>query len=346
MKKNKASSEMKQVSMVDLTYRLPEQIRTARMIAQATKIPRWSKPNNIVISGMGGSGIGGEILQSLLSYYSTIPVLIVKDYSLPKYVTKKSLFFAVSHSGNTEETISAYRQATAIGCPIICITSGGKLWQIAQGNKAIVIKIPSGLPPRTAIGYLFIPFLISLNRLGIIKNFDPDINETIKTLGKRKKTYQKNTKNLANELDKKVPFIYSTSRLLNPVANRWRCEFNELSKVLAHTNYFPELNHNEIVGLGGPEKLKSSTYLLILIDPAGHPRNKLRVDFTLKITKGSYFKVQKFLPDGKSHLARVFSLIMQGDLLSYYLAMKRKVDPLPVVRIDELKKRLSLTGKY
>ena len=345
MKKNKKSAEMKQVSMLNLTYRLPEQIKTARMIAQAIKIPRWVKPNNIVISGMGGSGIGGEILQSLLSYYSTIPVLIVKDYSLPKYVTKKSLFFAVSHSGDTEETISAYRQATAIGCPIICITSGGKLWQIAKGKKDIIIKIPSGIPPRTAIGYLFIPFLVSLSRLGIIKNFDSDINETITILTKRRKTYQKRTKRLAKELDKKIPFIYSTSRLFNPVANRWRCELNELSKVLAHINYFPELNHNEIVGLGGPEIMKSLTYLLILIDPAGHPRNKLRVDYTLKITRGSYFKVKKIFPDGKSHLARVFSLIMQGDLLSYYLAMERRVDPLPVIRIDELKKRLSLTRK-
>jgi len=333
---------VKEKSMLDLIYQLPEQIKDARKIAQqvklpATIVPRLSTLTNIVISGMGGSGIGGEILQGLLSYYSELPVLIVKDYSLPRYVTNDTLFFAVSHSGNTEETISTYQQAIRIGGEIICITSGGKLAELARPNNNIIVKIPSSFPPRTAIGYLFIPFLVLLAKLGIIKNFDRNITETIKILIARRDFYQEQAKKLAKNLDEKIPFIYSTSRLLNPVANRWRCEFNELSKVIAHASYFPEHNHNEIVGIGGPEKTKSLIYLLILIDPAGHRRNRLRADLTLRITKGSYFKAQKFYPDGKSALARIFSLIMQGDLAAYHLSMKRKVDPLPVVRIDKLK---------
>jgi len=332
----------KEKSMLDLIYQLPEQIEEARKIAEQIKLPHLPRPKNIVIAGMGGSGIGGEILQGILSYYSAIPVLTVKDYSLPKYITKDSLFFAVSQTGNTEETISAFQQAKSIGSKIICISSGGKLSQLARSNNDILVKIPTGFPPRTAIGYLFIPFLVVLAKFGIIKSFDQAITETINILTARRDSYQKQAKKLAGNLAGKIPFIYATSRLLNPVANRWRTQFNELAKVIAHANFFPELNHNEIVGLGGPAKMKFLTYLLILIDPDGHPRDLLRADLTLKITKGSYFKAQKFHPDGKSALARVFSLIMQGDLAAYHLSMKRKVDPLPVVRIDKPKALMAI----
>jgi len=327
--------------MLDLIYQLPEQVEDARKIAKQVKLPHLPRPKNIVISGMGGSGIGGEILQSLLSYYPEIPVLIVKDYSLPKYVTKDSLFFAVSHSGDTEETISAFQQAKSIGGKIICISSGGKLAKLARNNNIILVKIPTGFPPRTAIGYLFIPFLVVLAELGIIQSFDQNITETIDILLAHRSYYQVQAKKLAKNLAGKIPFIYATSRLLKPVANRWRTQFNELAKIIAHANYFSELNHNEIVGLGGPNKVKSLTYLLILIDPEAHPRNLLRADLTLKITKGSYYRAQKFYPDGKSNLAKIFSLVLQGDLASYYLSVKRKVDPLPVIRIDKLKELMA-----
>lgn len=332
--------------MLKLIYELPEQIADAQLITKKIESPAFGRVNsssvsNIVISGMGGSGIGGDILQGLLSYYSSQPVLIVKDYSLPKFVTGQSLFFAVSHSGDTEETIAAYEAAKKIKCPIICITSGGKLLDLAVKASDVLVRIPRSLPPRTAIGYLFIPFLILLNKLGLIKNFNRDISETIKVLIDHRKSYQTQAQRLAKKMVGKIPFIYATSRLLSPVANRWRAEFNELAKVVAHTGCFPELNHNEIVGLGGPAVMKSLTYLLILLDPNGEERNKLRVDLTLKIVKGSYYKAQQFLPDGKSPLTKIFSLVMQGDLLSYYLALARKVDPLPVTRIDKLKELMA-----
>ena len=323
--------------MFDLIYKLPDQIEDARRIAKDIKLPGLPIPKNIVISGMGGSGIGGEILQSVFSYYSEIPVLVVKDYALPKFVTKQTLFFTVSYSGNTEEILSAYQQAKKTGCKVICLTSDGKLLNRAKRHKDLWVKIPNGYPPRSAIGYLFIPFLVLLNKMGFIRNFDREISETIKVLISQRNFYQNQAQKIALELRQKIPFIYSTSRLLNPVANRWRTQINELAKVFAHTSYFPEHNHNEIVGMGGPAIMKSLTYLLILIDPEGHPRNRLRADLTVKITKGSFFKARKFFPDGKSAIARVFSLIMQGDLLSYYLASERNVDPLPVVRIDKLK---------
>ncbi|MEO0093043.1 MAG: bifunctional phosphoglucose/phosphomannose isomerase [candidate division WOR-3 bacterium] len=333
--------------MFDLIYELPQQIYDARKIAKQTmqKIQnypvRFSNIANIIIAGMGGSGIGGEILSSLLTYYSPIPTMIVKDYSLPSYVTKQSLFFAVSHSGNTEETLTAYQEAKKISCPVICITSGGKLLEFATQHNDIVIKIPAHLPPRTAIGYLFIPFLIILFELGLLRSFDRDITETIQVLADRRSIYRVRARRLAKDLNEKIPFIISTSRLLNPVANRWRQEFNELAKIVAHTSCLPEFSHNEIEGIGGPTSLKRLTYLLLLFDPNAPERNKLRANLTLTITKGNFFKARKFLPDGKSLLTHIFSLIMQGDLLSYYLARERKVDPLPVRRIDKLKELMS-----
>uniref|UniRef100_A0A7C6EDX4 Bifunctional phosphoglucose/phosphomannose isomerase n=1 Tax=candidate division WOR-3 bacterium TaxID=2052148 RepID=A0A7C6EDX4_UNCW3 len=337
---------MTNFDIFDLIYHLPEQIEDARGIAQkiippAKFIARLSSIQNIIISGMGGSGIGGEILAGLLSDYSPIPVFTIKDYSLPKYLTKRSLFFAVSHSGNTEETITAYQQAKSVKCPVICITSGGKLLAKAKNNNDLVVEVPASLPPRTAIGYLTIPYLVLLHKLGLVKNFNQAISDTIKTLTRRRDYYQAQAKLLAKGLVGKIPFVLSFSRLLNPVATRWRQEFNELAKVFAHTSFLPEHNHNEIEGLAGPSGISKLIYLLVLFDPNGHPRNKLRADLTLKITKGSFYRVRKFYPDGKSDLARIFSLIMQGDLLSYNLAIIRKVDPLPVKQIDKLKELMA-----
>lgn len=327
--------------MYELIYSLPEQLHDAWRIAEAAVLPRVRPPHNIVISGMGGSGIGGELLQGLLFKQSALPLVIVKDYDLPKLATSESLFFAVSYSGNTEETLSSYDQAARLRCPRIAITSGGKLRELADKHRDAVVAIPAGYPPRAALAYLFVPLLVSLCRLRLIPDLRPDLREAIRVLGSCRNRFRQRARNLAKELKERIPVIYSTSRLLDAVANRWRCQFNENSKVLAHVNSFPELDHNEIVGMGGPRLLARLCYLFVLSDPDAHERNSLRYELTLEILKKDYYEARVLVPEGKSDLARAFSLIMLGDLLSFYLARERKVDPLPVARIEDLKKRLA-----
>lgn len=329
--------------MIELIYNLPEELKAAWRIAEECPLPRLRPPRSIVISGMGGSGIGGELLQGLLLRRSALPVAVVKDYDLPRLADRESLFFAVSFSGDTEETISGYEQALQLRCPRIVISSGGRLSALARQHRDPVITIPAlpGCPPRAALAYLFTPLLVTLCRFRLIPDLRSDLREAIRVLSQCRNRFRVRARSLARELRERVPVIYSTSRLLDPVANRWRCQFNENAKVFAHVNSFPELDHNEIVGMGQPRPFSRLAYLLVLSDPEAHERNQLRVELTLEILKKDYAEARLVTPDGKSDLARVFSLIMFGDLTSYYLAAERGVDPMPVRRISELKKRLS-----
>lgn len=325
--------------MFDLIYRLPEELEDAFAIARAVTLKPTKQIKTVIVAGMGGSGIGGDILQALL--FDRMPVIVVKDYVGPGYINKNTLVFVVSYSGDTEETLSFYEKAKTLGVRIICLSSNGELAKCAIRDGFPLIKLPSGYPPRAAIAYLFLPMLVILNRLGITRDPSHDIKETIALLKEKRDEYNKRAGTLTTELVNKIPIIYSTVRLLDPVAYRWRCQFNENAKVLAHTHSFPELDHNEIMGMGWPAALAELVYLLILHDPvATFPKNRKRVQLTLEILQGCYSKTEEFTPDGKSRLARIFSAILFGDLLSYHLAVARGIDPLPVDRIEILKKRL------
>jgi glucose/mannose-6-phosphate isomerase len=327
--------------MFELIYNLPDELRDAWRIAEAQHLPRIRLPQSIAVGGMGGSGIGGDILQALLAPRSPIRILTVKDYELPAAVNKETLFFAVSYSGNTEETLSCYQQARERKASVVVIASGGELADQARRHREPVITIPTGYPPRAAIGYLFTTLAVTLCRFRVIPDLRPELRETIRLLTQSRNRLRIRARNLAKELNERVPIIYSTSRLLDPVANRWRCQFNENAKVFAHVNSFPELDHNEIVGMGSPRAFARLCYLLVLSDPDAHERNNLRYELTLDLLKKEYAEARVIAAEGKSPLAHVFSLILLGDMLSYYLAVERRVDPSRVRRIEELKKRLA-----
>jgi len=324
--------------MLDLIYNLPEEIEEAVKLSK--EIKGYEKIENVAVCGMGGSAIGGEILKAILYNRSPVPVIIHRDYSLPKFVSEKTLLFIISYSGNTEETLSSYKEAKGLNLSPICITSGGRLAQLSEENKNSIIKVPDGYPPRAAIAYLSIPLLLAVQRTGLISNIEGEIKEVVSLLKEKREGYRKEAERLSLELMGFFPIVYSLSRIMDPVAIRWRCQFNENSKVLCHTNFFPELDHNEIVGMGGVEGLISLSYLIILRDPKVYPKNLRRLDYTLKILKGTFSRSFQFLPDGESDLARIFSGILFGDFLSFYLAKRRGVDPLPVERIETLKRWL------
>ncbi|MCS7258776.1 MAG: bifunctional phosphoglucose/phosphomannose isomerase [candidate division WOR-3 bacterium] len=337
--------------MRNIIYNLPEQIKDAWKINVHVKKQRRNY-ENIVISGMGGSGIGGDILKALTLQTLKVPLVTVKDYQIPGFVNRNTLFIAVSYSGNTEETISTVYEAKNRNAHIVAITSGGSLWELCKKYQIDCIDIPSGISSRCAIGYLFFPQLKILSSLNFVKDMQKDVSETINVLIRYRNYYERFAKKFATSLIGSLPIIYATSHILAPVATRWQTQFNENAEIIAHSNVFPELDHNEIMGITNTNPLVP-IYCLILTDSASHPRNLLRVKYTLKILQReftnsnsrNFFKVKKFVARGSSPLAKIFSMIMLGDFISFYLAHARGIKPEIIRAIDELKKMLSNNNK-
>lgn len=328
----------------------PEQCSRAIKIALSSPLPSYKKIDKILVSGMGGSGIGGEILKSVVEKELKIPLAINKDYHIPEFINSRTLVFSVSYSGNTEETLSAYREAEKKRAKIVAITTGGKLSKLAKRDRVPIISIPSGLPPRASLGYLFFSLLITLERLGLIKNKKKECQETLRLLKDLRNKYSLSSKVSANrakkialKLHKNLSLIY-TSPILSPAGLRWKGELSENSKVLAFSNTFPELNHNEIVGWKCLPGILKRCYLIILRDKYDSPRIKKRIEITSKIIRGKAKGLDFLYSKGESLLARLFSLIYLGDWVSYYLAILNKIDPTPVEVIDYLKRELAKKG--
>ena len=325
----------------------PAQCEKAVQIARKhpIEVKRYHSIHQVVVSGMGGSAAGGDLLKSYLQREAKIPIEVNRGYLLPEYVGKNTLVFAVSYSGNTEETLFAYQDALSRSAKIIAITSGGKLRQLCQKDGIDVIEILGGMPPRATFGYLFFPMLAFLQRLGLIGSKEEDIRETIHNLQILCREYNPQSKaNLAKEISEKIKghllLIYAPDHLA-ACAVRWKNQFNENSKTVAFFNILPELNHNEIEVWATGNELTKKFYLIFLRDSAENERIRERIKITESIVKGKVAGVQHVISRGKSLLSRLHSLIYLGDWVSTYLAMSRYVDPLPTPMIDLLKKKLS-----
>ncbi len=334
-------------NMFDLILNFDSQCKKAVSAARSCDIPNeYSQIEKIIVVGMGGSAIGGDILSKLLINETKVPIFVNRNYHLPNFADKKTLIFATSYSGNTEETLSSYNDARARSCRIICVTSGGKLAENAESDRIPLIKIPGEQPPRSALGYMFLPVLIVMQNLGLTTIKMEDINETMSILKRLKAVWgnESSDSNLAKKLAKilynKFPLIYSVDGCLGPVALRWKTQLNENSKILAYNNVFPELDHNEIVGWEGLDSLTKSMSVIILRDKGDFERNSRRIAITSSIIKDKPSEITEVWTQGSSVLARMFSLIYLGDFVSFYLAILYGVDPTPVERIEILKKKL------
>jgi glucose/mannose-6-phosphate isomerase len=290
---------------------------------------------------MGGSGISARVVHGLLLDKLSIPLFVCNDYDIPAAVSAKTLFVAVSHSGNTEETLSVYAQAQARGCRIIAITSGGELSRAAAEAGYSVVAVPGGMPPRAALGYLFSILLATLERLGVCESQQRGLEEAVRLMKRRRGAWLAGAKTIALHLAGRLPIVYSTSRMLDAVADRWRCQLNENAGVLCHTNSFPEHNHNEIVGMGRPRNPGRRNVVVALLDRETHPRTRYRLESVLDIAGQSYELAMRIESEGRSRVARVFSLIMLGDFVSVELARLSGKDAMEIERIDELKRRMA-----
>jgi glucose/mannose-6-phosphate isomerase len=324
--------------MIEIIDDLPQQIEEAVELGSATDF-EFKGIKNVCIGGMGGSSIGGELLQNIGAKYSRIPFFIVRDYDLPRFVNSKSLVIIVSYSGNTEETLSLMDQVPN-KAKILCVSSNGVVEDRAKEEKMPLISVPKGYPPRGAIAYLFFPVLEVLRKSGLIKVKKEDIDEVIQVLSDNMETAKVWAEEVSGRLKEKLPFIYSVYDF-SGVARRWCTQINENSKSLAHFAVFSELNHNEIVGWENPKEILKRIFIFILRDRDEKEKIKKRIEITTELINEFAGEVMDVYSEGKSQLAKFFSLIQKGDYLSFYLARNYKVDPLPVKKIQELKRRLA-----
>jgi len=333
---------------------LPEQIENAKKIALDADLGDLGsrKFANVVIAGMGGSAIGGSMLQATYSPVLSCPVAVVRDYHLPGYVGPDTLVIAASNSGNTEETLSCYDLARKSRAALLAATTGGKLEEKAAADGVPTIKFPGGLQPRAALGYSFIPLVVAATRVGIMpRALADDIDEAAAVLvGIRNENNpdvpesSNQSKRLAAAWLGKLPVIYGSQGERGVAAYRWKTQINENAKAYAIANVLPELNHNETVGWSGTHgqaKPEAELSVVFLRDDREPAHIAKRVELTSEIIRKAGVRIDDVWAKGESALARMLSLVYVGDFASCYLALAYGEDPTLVKVIDWLKAQLA-----
>ncbi|PIN86055.1 bifunctional phosphoglucose/phosphomannose isomerase [Candidatus Woesearchaeota archaeon CG10_big_fil_rev_8_21_14_0_10_44_13] len=287
--------------------------------------------NGIVLCGMGGSAFAGAILHSYLDF--SVPFEVCRSYFLPKWVDHNTLVIVASYSGNTEEPLAAFKEARAKKAKIVGIAKGGKLEEMCIQAKAPFIKVPSGLQPRDAMGYLTLPLINVLQNSRIIKDKTGEIEDAI---GALKKSHHENAKDIAAKLKGKIPVIYSSQKL-ECIARIWKCKINENAKTTAFFNVFSELNHNEIESYINPAK---NLFVIIIEDKNDFDRIKKRMAIMKKLVQDSGIPVLYIKLSGDSLLARILSSVLLGSYVGYYLALENGADPTEVEILENFKKQL------
>ncbi len=302
---------------------------------------------NIVIIGMGGSAIGGDILRSYLAEEVAIPIFVNRNYGLPRFVNQHTLLIAASYSGNTEETLAAFEQGKQRGCQIIIATTGGKLGALAVENNYPHVILPAGLQPRAALGYSFGPLLQIMEKLGYVSGQGEIVEATCAYLSVSRKKLGVNiaenrnaARQLAAKLKDKIAVVYAGADYYDTVAIRFKGQICENAKSLAYANICPEFNHNELVGFDFPPKLVAKLVVIFLTGPADSPGVSKRFKIINKILAEKKITTVSLKAQGPNRLAEIFTLIQFGDLASYYLALLNKTDPSPVHVINRLKTAL------
>lgn len=326
----------------------PEQVAEAVEIGEKSPtLPH--KTTDFLILGMGGSAIGGDLLSTYAANtqaLSHLRININRDYSLPGYINSNTAVIASSYSGGTEETITALLESAKISDNILCITTGGKLGEIADAQGFPKVTIPGGLMPRCALGYSFFTMLkILLKSIEIPQSdrneIETSIQRTIQLLKNKSKIYSEPSDNnpaynIAKALQNTLPVIYS-SNIMSTVNLRWRAQFQENAKNQAFGNVLPEMNHNEINSWSYPEHLLKDFSVILIENQSDNEKIKVRMNAVEEILSEKAGKVIRVKSDAEDYLARMFDLIYLGDWTSYYLALFNGEDPTPIPLISKLK---------
>lgn len=334
-------------NMFAAIFHFPDQMAQAMDIGEKISLKYTQGTiRNIIIAGMGGSAIGGDVVSTLVGNQLKIPFIVNRHYDLPSWVNDETLVIVSSYSGNTEETLSAYEQANNRGAQVCGITTGGKLGLLLDENQQDNISIPGGLQPRAALAFSFIPMLWVLHHLSLIdSSFINAIQTASETIRKNRERYSlENDENptyaLAQQVCQLIPVIYGANPSTSTVAVRWKGQLAENAKMPAYQNELPELNHNEIVGWENNPNLLEKLLVIWLKDESDHPRIKHRQTITRSILAENNVQQTQVSVEGASLIERIIHLIYFGDWVSFWCALRHGTDPSPVHKIDTLKQEL------
>lgn len=317
----------------------PDYLEQAIQIAQSVSLPKIGA-KKIVILGMGGSAIGGDILIALAEKTFPLPILVVRNEEIPLSVDSETLVIAVSYSGNTQETLQALQTAIKRNPQkIVAISTGGRLEKFALDENFPLIKIPGGLMPRAALPFTFVPLLYILQKMTDFPDMQHALHESVTVLKSIREEQISNQK-IAEMLRHKLSIIYAATPTLAPAAKRWKCQINENAKQPAYYDYFPEAVHNEIVGYTAPLPIHKNMIAVILHDEDESENIKQRIEFMKSAVQKCGSETRDVTSRGKSLLGKLLSLCYQGDWVSLHLARLNGVDPTPIQIIDELKQEL------
>jgi len=315
---------------------VPSQAELGYKSVEALNLGRLKeKYSAVIIAGMGGSAIAGLLLKSYLAD-EKLAVHNLQDYNLPLWADKHALVIVCSYSGNTEESLSAFKEARRAGCGVVAVTTGGKLEEYASAAQVPIITLQPGYQPRAAMTTQFFAMLRLLEKLRLISSKATDVLKLKEDLKNQLQLLEKNAMILSEKLINKTPLIYTGQRF-EPVGYRWKCQFNENSKIMAFNNVFPELNHNEVEGFANT---RGSYHAIILRFSEDHRRTQKRMSLTKEIMLRKGVSATEIGITGPSLLSKLFSAIILGDLTSYYLALRLGINPSQVKLIEGFKKDL------
>jgi glucose/mannose-6-phosphate isomerase len=302
-----------------------------------------SKISNIIVSGLGGSAISADLMRNFLGEELKVPYIVNRNYDLPKFANKNTLFVASSYSGNTEETISALQQAIKLGCQIVCITTGGEVEQIANANNLAYVKVQKGFQPRYALGLSFFSLLKVFQEIKLIENQNTIVEKIIsnwKNNGFEFTAENNIAYKTAESLAGFIPVIYSVSDFTNSVGYRFKCQVNENSKLHAFHHEIPEMNHNEIIGWESFQEKQFHAKIVNFIDETYHPQIQKRFSILKDIFSKTGVEIISLKSNEENFKVRLLDLIYLGDWISYYLGVLRGFDPSEIDNIHTLKEKL------
>lgn len=337
---------------LDAVAGLPEQLAAAHEAAGSVHpdaYPSRDRIRDVVVMGMGGSGISGDVVSAAFNDELPVPLTVLKQYRVPAFVGPQTLAFAVSYSGDTEETVSMARAAVAAGASLVVVSCGGELARIAEESGGLHLPCPGGFMPRAAVGALVAPLAVALFRLGLAPGAHAQLVRAQEQLARRRDRCvpsvegQANpARELARRIDRTIPVIYGGGALGSVAAYRWKCDVNENAKAPAFWHAYPELDHNEICGWGQHGDVTRQVLSIVeLRHGFEHPQLARRFEVTREIVEETVHQVLTVEAEGEGRLAQLLDLMYVGDWTSCYLALQNDVDPGPIDAIFELKRRLA-----
>jgi glucose/mannose-6-phosphate isomerase len=323
---------------------IPEHLRDALWKVESAGLERWDSPGGLVVAGMGGSSIGGQLARSILGDHASRPIITARAYGLPAWTTPDTTVLCASYSGNTEETLACYEAAGVIGAQRVVVTAGGRLAQMARSEGVPVIPVAGGLQPRAAVAYMTVAALEVAALAGVGPRLTSEIDvaaehlEDLVTEWGPEGDEEAEPKALARVVTGTVPIIAGAG-VTTPIAYRWKTQVNENAEMPAYAVELPELDHNEIMGWASASEFGRFS-AIFLDDTDTHPRVRERMDRTAELIQPGAVGVHRVHTRGQTGVERVFSLVLLGDLLSLYLAVLRGIDPCPIGAIEALKAHL------